>query len=120
MPRRKRSANFASFKLQEVILLGGADSLSVNIFDGKVIKKRTIEKVLFSDSTAIDDTPLPSNANTPLSSDAENETPTTHNPKGPSRSVLVSAFLKLGLRVSDYKCVGEDTGLDPSPKKLPG
>ena len=116
MPRRKHSANFASFELQEVVLPGGADSLSVDIFDGKVIKKHTIEKVSFSDSTAIDDTSLPSDADTPLSSDAENETPTTHNPKGPSRSVLVGAFLKLGLRVSDYKHVGEDTGLDPSPK----
>jgi len=85
--RRKRPAGSPNCEVSEVVAPGGVEFFSVDILAGKVVKKRVVEQVHFDISTVADDTPL-SDAD-----DAENETSTTCNPKGPSRSASVSASL---------------------------
>lgn len=70
----------------EVVSPGGVEVLSVNSFDGKVIKKYAMEKGVFTiPLDNVDDTSLPPD-------DTEDATPTVENPKGPSHSASVSTF----------------------------
>jgi len=113
--RRKRAAGTPNCEVSEIVAPGGVEFLSVDIFAGKVIKKRAVEQVHFEIQPAADDTPLfDANAD-----DAENGTPTTNNPKGPSRSASVGAFLVSAYNIS-LKPAGEDTRMASSPRNRPG
>jgi hypothetical protein len=102
--RRKRSAHSANYDVSEVVIPGGLEVHSIDVFDGKVVKKRAMEKAPVSTriydqtldndaSIPSNDTLAPSNDTSASSNDTGADTPTIPNPKGPSRSASVSRLL---------------------------
>ena len=95
--RRKRSAHSANYDVSEVVIPGGLEVHSIDVFDGKVVKKRAMEKAPVStqiyDQTLDNDASIPSNDTSASSNDTGADTPTIPNPKGPSRSASVSRLL---------------------------
>jgi hypothetical protein len=91
--RRKRSADNAKVEVSQIISPGGVEVLSLDVFDGKVTKRRAVERVSFAIPTSSDDTPVPPD-DTPTSPDdalnAENIVPPRKKNKGPVRSPSVS------------------------------
>ena len=83
---RKRPAASTNSVASEVVSPSGVEVLSVDSFNGKVIKKHAVEKGVFMiPLNDVDNTSLPPD-------DMEDATPTVENPKGLSRSASVSTF----------------------------
>lgn len=116
--RRKRPAGSANCEVSEVVLPGGVEFLSVDIFEGRATKKRAIEKVHFHPPTASDG--IPSFDEISAVNDDENETPTVRNPKGLSRSASVSTLLNSKVAMSYREPADEDTRMASAPKRVSG
>lgn len=93
MPRQRRKRNVSSVDCEvfSSVPPGGVEFISVDIFRGKVVKKRAVENVLFHVEPTQEDF-------TPSETEVDNETPAVLTDKGPSRSVSVSLVFATGSR----------------------